>query len=305
MKEEKQPPRESEAAPHPPRESLSADSIETPVDVYNRRVARGTALPFHARSTGRYREGRGFSYYREGIDAYCFFITVGGAGEIAYRGELKRLERGDMVFTSSAIPAHIRSLNDDWRFCFVNVGGSACPYFEELWNGGGCTVIRPRNAGHYTDLLERISAELETPSAASDLNVNLLITALLTDALKEKPENETPPSPGQYPAWVREASAILSEKCAEELRVSELAAHFYMEQNNFIRRFKGYMGKTPKEYQIACRMERATALLSGSDLNLSEIAARCGFASHSFFSKTFKRLYGITPTQYRFGLPNS
>jgi AraC-like DNA-binding protein len=52
-------------------------------------------------------------------------------------------------------------------------------------------------------------------------------------------------------------------------------------------------------------MERATALLSGSDLSLSEIAARCGFASHSFFTKTFKRLYGITPTAYRLGLPKS
>ena len=78
-----------------------------------------------------------------------------------------------------------------------------------------------------------------------------------------------------------------------------------MEQNNFIRRFKRYTGKTPKEYQMACRMERATALLVGSDLSLSEIAARCGFASHSFFSKTFRRLYGITPTEYRQGLLKS
>lgn len=305
MKDEKQPPHEAEGSPHPPRESLNADSIEAPVDIHNRRVARGTELPFHARSTGKYREGRGFAYYREGFDAYCVFITVSGAGEIVYRGETKRMERGDMVFTSSGLPAHVRSLNDDWRFCFVNIGGNACPYFEELWNGGGCTVIRPRDAGHYADLMDCISAELGAPDASSDLTVNLLITTLLTDALKEKSENETPYSPRQYPPWVREASAILSEKCAEELRISELATHFYMEQNNFIRRFKGYTGKTPKEYQIACRMERATALLSGSDLSLSEIAARCGFASHSFFSKTFKRLYGITPTQYRLGLPNS
>lgn len=286
-------------------ESLIMDSIETPVDVLRCRSIQGVDLPFVARSTGKYREGRGFFYYREGINAYCFFMTVSGVGEFAYRGVTKRMERGDMVFVSSALPAHIRNLNDDWRFCFVNVEGSACPCFEELWNGGGCTVIRPRDASHFTDLLDRITAELGTPSAATDLTVNLLITTLLTDALKEKIENETPHSSQQYPVWVREASVLLSEKCAEELRISDLASRFYMEQNNFIRRFKRYMGKTPKEYQIVCRMERATALLSESDLSLSEIAARCGFASHSFFSKTFRRLYGITPTQYRLGLSNS
>ena len=286
-----------------PRESLSMDSIEAPVDVYHGKLAQGADLPFVARSTGKYREGRGFSYYREGFDAYCFFVTVSGAGEITYRGETKRVERGDMVFVSSALPALTRSLNDDWRFCFVNIAGEYCGNFESLWNRGGFTVIRPRDAGHYTELLDRITKELGNPSPMGELTVNLLITRLLTEALEEYYGGE--PSPKQYPAWVREAAAVLSERCAEELRVSELAASFYMEQNSFIRRFKGYTGKTPKEYQIACRMERATALLLGSDLSLSEIAARCGFASHSFFTKTFKRLYGITPTAYRLGLPKS
>ena len=286
-----------------PRETLSMDSLEAPVDVFHDKIAQGADLPFVARSTGKYREGRGFSYYREGFDTYCFFVTVSGAGEITYRGETKRVERGDMVFVSSALPALTRSLNDDWRFCFVNIAGEYCGYFESLWNQGGFTVIRPRDAGHYTELLDRITKELGNSSPMGELTVNLLITRLLTEAMEEYYGGE--PSPKQYPAWVREAAAVLSERCAEEVRVSELATRFYMEQSSFTRRFKGYTGKTPKEYQINCRMERATALLLGSDLSLSEIAARCGFASHSFFTKTFKRLYGITPTAYRLGLPKT
>ena len=115
-------------------------------------------------------------------------------------------------------------------------------------------------------------------------------------------------APGSVPAapgrpegavWDFWQPAPPPERCAEELRVSELAASFYMEQNSLIRRFKGYTGKTPKEYQITCRMERATALLLGSDLSLSEIAARCGFPSHSFFTKTFKRLTTMTPREFK------
>lgn len=284
-----------------PREALSMDSIEAPVNVLHGKIAQGADMPFVARSTGKYHEGRGFSYYREGFDAYCFFMTVSGAGEITYRGETKRVERGDMVFVSSALPALTRSLNDDWRFCFVNIAGEFCGYFESVWNQGGFTVIRPRDPGHYTELLDRITKELGDPSPLGELTVNLLITRLLTEAMEEYYGGE--PSPKQYPAWVREVTTVLSERCAEELRVSELAARFYMEQSSFTRRFKSHTGKTPKEYQINCRMERAVTLLLGSDLSLSEIAVRCGFASHSFFTKTFKRLYGITPTAYRLGLP--
>lgn len=285
-----------------PRETLSMDSVETPVDVFHCKSTHEGDLPFAARSTGKYREGRGFSYFREGFDGYCFFLTVSGVGEVTYRSETRRMERGDMIFVSSTLPARTCSLTDDWRFCFVNIVGSYCGQYERLWNNGCFEVIRPNDASHYAELLDRITAELQKPCLSGELTVNLLITQLLTEALNEKYARGEYRSLGPYPVWVQEAAAVLSEKCAEELLISELAARFYMEQNNFSRRFKRYTGKTPKEYQIACRMARATALLADGDMSLSEIAARCGFASHSFFSKTFKHLYGITPTEYRKGL---
>ena len=285
-----------------PREVLSMDSIEAPEDVFHCKIAQGADLPFSARSTGKYREGRGFSYFREGFDGYCFFLTVSGVGEVTYRSVTRRMERGDMIFVSSTLPARTCSLTDDWRFCFVNIVGKYCEQYEWLWNNGGFEVIRPNDASHYIELLDRITEELRKPYLSGELTINLLITRLLTEALNERYARGEQRSLALYPTWVQEAATVLSEKCAEDLRVSELAARFYMEQNNFIRRFKRYTGKTPKEYQIACRMERATALFADSDRSLSEIAARCGFASHSFFSKTFRRLYGITPTEYRKGL---
>ena len=290
---------------NPARESMSMDSIEDPVDVYHRKMIQEVELPFIARSTGKYREGRGFSYFREGYDGYCFFLTVSGAGEITYRSETRRMERGDMIFVSSTLPARTVSLTDDWRFCFVNIAGAYCEQYERLWNNGGFAVIRPRDVIHYTALLDDITAELQKDDLSGELTLNYLVTKLLTDALNEKYRSEGHTVGKLYPAWIQETIALLSEKCAEEIRVSDLAAHFYMEQNTFIRGFKKYTGKTPKEYQMACRMARATSLLSSGDIGLSEIAARCGFASHSFFSKTFKRVYGVTPTEYRQGLLKS
>lgn len=292
---------ESEQSPGP-LESVSMDSVDIPVNVYHHKAIREIGLPFFAGSTGKYREGRGFSYYREGFHGYCFFITVSGVGEITYRSETRRMERGDMVFVSSMLPARTVSLADDWHFCFVNIAGSYCEQFERLWNNGGFEVIRPADASHYIELLDRISNELHESNLLSELSVNLLITQLLTDALNEKYVRVDSHNLSLYPVWVQDVAKILSDRCTEELRISELAASFYMEQNNFIRRFKRYMGVTPKEYQIQCRMERATVLLSECDMGLSEIAARCGFSSHSFFTKIFKRLYGITPTEYRKGL---
>jgi hypothetical protein len=228
------------------REVLSMDSIEEPVDVIHRKATVEGSLPFVACSTGKYREGKGFSYFREGFDAYCLFLVVSGAGEVVYRGEAKRMERGDMVFVSSRLPGYTRSLTDDWRFCFVNILGDYCERFEELWNEGGLTVIRPQEAARFIGIMDRISDEIRASDLYGDLNVNFLITELLTEALKEKYADRQQYIRHTYPVWVQEAMDILSSKCAEELRMSELAARFYMERNSFTRRFKKYTGKTPQ-----------------------------------------------------------
>jgi hypothetical protein len=212
-------------SPRTPQESLSRDAVVTPVDVLYRKIVQGVDLPFCAHSTGNYREGRGFSYYREGFDSYCFFISVSGAGEVTYRGMTRRMERGDMIFVSSAIPARVNSMTDDWHFCFVNIAGDYCEQYERLWNEGGLEIIRPQDPTHYLGLVDRISAELKKPYLAGELTVNALVTVLLTDALVERYDSGESDRRGSlYPTWVQEAAAILSERCSEEIRVSDKEA---------------------------------------------------------------------------------
>ena len=65
------------------------------------------------------------------------------------------------------------------------------------------------------------------------------------------------------------------------------------------RRFKKYLDKTPKQYVREVRLENARRLLLESQLSVSEVAYRSGFACHSYFSKHFKQMFGELPTAYR------
>lgn len=69
--------------------------------------------------------------------------------------------------------------------------------------------------------------------------------------------------------------------------------------------FKKETGVTPHEYLISKRMERARELLSGrltnrySNYSVSQIAELCGFSEPLYFSRVFKKRYGVSPSEYK------
>jgi AraC family transcriptional regulator len=82
--------------------------------------------------------------------------------------------------------------------------------------------------------------------------------------------------------------------------LSEIAAVTGLNPYHFARQFKAATGLPPHQYVITRRVEQAKVLLSaGTDLSLAELAARAGFYDQSQFSYHFKRLVGVTPSQFR------
>ena len=82
--------------------------------------------------------------------------------------------------------------------------------------------------------------------------------------------------------------------------LTEIAAEVGLNPYHFARQFKAAMGLPPHQYVITRRVERAKHLLqAGTDFSLAEVAARAGFYDQSQFCHHFKRLAGVTPSQFR------
>lgn len=99
------------------------------------------------------------------------------------------------------------------------------------------------------------------------------------------------------------AVAYMSERVGESLSVEQVASACGLSPFHFSRRFKAIVGKAPHGYLTHLRIERAKALLQETDLEVSTVAERVGFATHSHFTTTFRRLIGMPPGQYRREMP--
>lgn len=101
---------------------------------------------------------------------------------------------------------------------------------------------------------------------------------------------------------VRRAVELMHAHLDRELPLEEIAAAAHLSPFHFARLFKKVTGATPHAYLAALRTTRAQTLLAETDLSITEIGARVGYASSSHFSKAFRQATGITPRAFRSAL---
>jgi transcriptional regulator GlxA family with amidase domain len=101
----------------------------------------------------------------------------------------------------------------------------------------------------------------------------------------------TPPL-GELQDWI-------AEHLDADLSVAALAERVFMSPRHFARMFKRELRATPGHYVEALRVERARTLLATTDMQLAEIAVRCGFGSAESLRRTFGRRTGHSPGEYR------
>jgi transcriptional regulator GlxA family with amidase domain len=91
----------------------------------------------------------------------------------------------------------------------------------------------------------------------------------------------------------------VNENLSSNLTIDELAKLVGLGRARFIRRFKATTSITPHQFVILRRVWKARRLLVEKGMDQTEIALHCGFVSQSHFISTFKKVVGMTPSEYR------
>ncbi len=104
---------------------------------------------------------------------------------------------------------------------------------------------------------------------------------------------------GEPLAGLAAALRVVRERYGEPLRVDRLAADAGLSVYRFSRRIRALFGLTPAQLIAQTRLEAARALLAGGGATVAEIAVACGYCDQSAFTRHFRRVAGLTPTEYR------
>ncbi|WP_211242234.1 helix-turn-helix domain-containing protein [Paracoccus gahaiensis] len=104
---------------------------------------------------------------------------------------------------------------------------------------------------------------------------------------------------GLTPAQMTRLTCRLRQARDGRLSVAQMAETVGLSESWFARAFKATTGTTPRQWQMDRRIARVRALMIESDLPLSDIAARAGFADQAHLTRSFRQVTGTTPAAWR------
>ncbi|QAS69295.1 AraC family transcriptional regulator [Oenococcus sicerae] len=123
-----------------------------------------------------------------------------------------------------------------------------------------------------------------------------LINLFFSDGFTQK---NTKINRSEYNEQLYNAISYIHENYAKKIFIKKIADQVGLSEAYFIRKFKLKYDLTPLEYINNFRLYKASKMLNESSNNITEICFACGFNSTSYFIKTFKDQFGVSPKKYR------
>lgn len=98
---------------------------------------------------------------------------------------------------------------------------------------------------------------------------------------------------------VSEIIAYIDEHLYEPITLEEIAGHFFISMSHLSHTVKSATGISPMRYVLIRRVGEAQNYLMNTSMTITKISEQLGFGDNVYFSRIFKKLVGITPTEYR------
>ncbi|NLR98327.1 AraC family transcriptional regulator [Rhizobium sp. P38BS-XIX] len=221
--------------------------------------------------------------------------TISGTGRLRYENRSYRVNAGDTLLV--LVPHNHRywlEKGERWEYFWLSMNGEEALRIHRLILSAAGPVLKLQQVtiDHLADCSLRLVRGAKTPASASAIAYEAAMV-LYDDVF------------GSH-AFAADRSAMqividhINDNLDKPLPVDELARVSGLSRAHFSRVFSESEGVPPAEFVLQQRMQRAAKLLTkAAFIPVKEVAIMSGFDDANYFSKVFRRIYGINPTEFR------
>lgn len=238
---------------------------------------------------------------RTGLSSYLCFLVEVGSGTLEYKGQKYTLQVRDMVFIDCLKPyVHESSEDDLWtlRWCHFN-GIGMTEVYKKYLERGGQPVFKTSKTDKYADLLRSLHMVAEGQEYVRDMKINVLLSELLMHLMEDSWNPDKVPNFSTKKMELQNIKQYLDDHYTEKITLDQLSAEFFINKQYLAKIFRETYGTTVVGYLNQKRITQAKHLLRFTNLSMEEIATKIGITDANYFSRTFFKVEGVRPSEFR------
>jgi len=221
---------------------------------------------------------------------YCMHLAFRGNAVLQTAGKQYTLTPGTLFFTS---PYQPYELIDDEKFTYLYItfDGPGVPKLMEQFGISKDRSVFP-NFGHLTDFW------MTSIRRVNPTNIHVLTESVLLHTLSYVEQFQKAPTITSSPQFDAVLQYINNNFRDPELSISKVAGIFCFSNKYFSALFSKNMQMKFTDYLSQIRINHAVTLMKEKPLPVNVLAVKCGYSDPFYFSKVFKRVTGLSPSQF-------
>lgn len=235
-----------------------------------------------------------------GVDQAIFIYCVKGQGWYEVENFRKEVQPAQLLVVPPGTP-HTYGADErhPWTTFWVHLkGDSVKPLLGELGITVACTVLPLGEDTKILALFEQALEVLEHGYATSRLLYASQVVQHLIGLMIWNRHRNLAGTP-ETAQKVAQSITYMKQHLDQPVKAASLAALANLSESHYRSLFKRQTGYGPVDYFIRLRMHKACQLLDTSNLSIKEISTIVGYDDPYYFSRAFKTVYDLAPTEYR------
>ena len=248
---------------------------------------------------GHLQAGHEHRIVRETYPGHELILCLKGCGWVQVAGKRHAVGPGSLLWVNCHHP-HLygAAKQDPWELYWMRIEGRSLDRISELLQvrsqpvleGIHMQAVRAEFERAFQHMIGTRPSDVALASASAAAIIGLAFHVRLSEPGLVQPE---------LPSAVSKALERMRLYFHLPMRVIELAQLSGMSESHFSRQFKAAIGTSPIDWLRRERINQAKRRLIESDDPVKEIARQVGYHDQFFFSKDFKKMTKLTPTQFR------
>lgn len=186
-----------------------------------------------------------------------------------------------------------------WEYAWLEFDGvKAAEYLQKAGLDFDHPIYQLKNQGGAADIRNEIMYIIDNPDNSVISQIGHLY--LFFDKLVANSANRKENRPGSLrDFYIKEAITFIEQNYHFPITVESVAAFCGLNRNYLSKLFRESLNQTLQQFLMSYRMNKAADLLSSTDMSVAEVGCRCGYQNQLHFSRAFKNMVGIPPSQWR------